>query len=74
MDVAAKSGDSAFTAQVDALLATEASHEFPVTTVLVDRGSSRNTILDSGTESQVIANRTVNALRATPRVEDNHFE
>jgi hypothetical protein len=68
MDVHATSSDSCFTAQVDALLTTEASEGLAVTAVMVDAESARNTILDSGSEAQVIANRAANAFRATPTV------
>ncbi|NEM91118.1 NosD domain-containing protein [Galbitalea soli] len=68
MDVHARSGDSAFSAQVDALLSTTASDALGVTTVLVDPASARNSVLDSGTEEQVVADRTANAVRATPTV------
>ena len=65
-DVHATSNDSAFAAQVDALLTTGAGDGLSVTTVLVDPESSRNTILDSGCDGEVVADRTVNAIRATP--------
>ena len=68
MDVHSKSSDSCFSAQVDALLTTEASHDLAVTAVKVDSESARNTILDSGSDAQVIADRAVNAFRATPTV------
>lgn len=68
MDANAKASDSCYSAQVDALLTTEASAALPVTTVLVDPESSGNTILDSGSDAQVIADRTANALRPTPTV------
>ena len=68
MDVHSTSSDSCFSAQVDALLTTGVSDGLAVTAVLVDPGSARNTILDSGTDAQVIADRAVNALRATPTV------
>jgi hypothetical protein len=68
MDVDAKSSDSCFSAQVDALLSTEASERLAVTAVVVDPESARNTILDSGTETQVVADRAANAFRATPSV------
>src|SRR4051812_4999235 len=68
LDVHAKSGDSAFSAQVDALLTTAASDGLAVTTVLVDPESDRNTILDSGGEGQVLVDRAVNAVRATPAI------
>lgn len=65
-DVRATSSESCFEAQVDALLATRTSDGLEVATVMVDQGSVRNTILDSGTDGQVIADRAANALRATP--------
>lgn len=68
LDVRAASSDSCFSAQVDALLTTAASDGLAVTAVLVDPESARNTVLDSGTEAQVIADRTVNALRYTPGI------
>lgn len=66
MDVHAKSSDSCFSAQVDALLATGASDGLAVTAVMVDPASARNTVLDSGSDAQVIADRVANAVRATP--------
>ncbi|WP_223691027.1 NosD domain-containing protein [Leifsonia poae] len=66
MDVRAPSGESAYAAQVDALLTTEASDSLAVTTVLIDPESDRNTIVDSGYEAQVVADRAVNAVRPTP--------
>lgn len=68
MDVHATSSDSCFSAQVDALLTTGASESLEVTAVRVDSESARNTILDSGTEAQVVADRAVNAIRATPAI------
>lgn len=68
MDVHAKSSDSCFSAQVDALLTTEASDGLAVTAVLVDSDSARNTILDSGTDAQVVVDRAANAFRATPAI------
>ncbi|MBT2568927.1 right-handed parallel beta-helix repeat-containing protein [Arthrobacter sp. ISL-85] len=67
-DVQATSSDSCFAAQVDALLTTEASAGLAVTAVMVEPESARNTILDSGTDPQVIADRAANAIRATPAV------
>ena len=71
MDVTAKSGDSCFEAQVDALLATEASQALAVTAVMVDAAAVRNTILDSGRDDQVVVDRAMNAFRATPSVGDD---
>lgn len=68
MDVHAKSSDSCFSAQVDALLSTKASDGLTVTAVMVDSASARNTILDSGSDDQVIADRGANAVRPTPTV------
>ncbi|EES73873.1 inulin fructotransferase [DFA-I-forming] family protein [Paenibacillus sp. oral taxon 786 str. D14] len=65
-EVHAKVSDSCFSAQVDALLTTEASEPLTVTTVLVEQESLQNTILDSGSDAQVVMDKTVNAFRATP--------
>lgn len=68
MDVATTAGDSCYEAQVDALLTTQASRDLAVTAVMVDAGSTRNTILYSGREDQVVLDATVNAFRPTPSV------
>jgi inulin fructotransferase (DFA-I-forming) len=68
MDVRSTSNDSCYSGQVDALLTTEAADGLAVTTVMIESESARNTILDSGSEAQVIADRTANALRATPTI------
>jgi inulin fructotransferase (DFA-I-forming) len=68
LDVRSASGESAFDTQVDALLATAATEALDIVTVLVEPSSSRNTILDSGTEAQTILDRTVNAFRPTPDI------
>lgn len=65
-EVHAKISDSCFSAQVDALLTTEASEPLTVTTVLVEKESIQNSILDSGSDAQVVMDKTVNAFRATP--------
>ena len=65
-DVRSTSSDDAFSAQVEALLSADASGDLAVTTVLVDPGSAENTILDSGTEAQVVMDTARNAFRATP--------
>jgi hypothetical protein len=67
-DVRSTSGEDAYAAQVDALLSGGASGELAVTTVLVDPESAGNTILDSGTEAQVVVDTAVNAFRATPSI------
>ncbi|MWV60682.1 NosD domain-containing protein [Rathayibacter sp. VKM Ac-2754] len=69
-DVRAASGGSAFEAQVDALLHTGAAGGLALATVVVDAESVGNTILDSGTDAEVVADRSVNAVRATPGIGD----
>jgi hypothetical protein len=64
--VHAKTSDSCFSAQVEALLTTEASEPLTVITVLVEKESLQNTILDSGSDAQVVMDKNVNAFRATP--------
>ncbi|MFJ4226200.1 NosD domain-containing protein [Paenarthrobacter nicotinovorans] len=66
MNVHATASDDCFEAQVDALLTTDAAKELAVTAVLVDPESARNTILDSGRETQISADWTANAIRPTP--------
>jgi hypothetical protein len=66
VDAGASTGESAYAAQVDALLTTSRSAPLAVTTVLVEPSSSRNVILDTGTDAQVSADRSRNAVRATP--------
>lgn len=68
LDVRATSGDSAFDAQVDALLTTAATQPLDVVTVLVEEGSTANTVLDSGTTAQTILDATANAFRPTPTI------
>jgi inulin fructotransferase (DFA-I-forming) len=69
-DIRAKTSDSCFSAQVDALLTTESSGRLPVTTVLVESASCGNTVLDSGDETQVVMDRATNAFRPTPTIAD----
>lgn len=57
---------SCFDAQVGALLTVEALEPLDVTAVQVEKAAQQNTVLDSGTETQVVMDRTVNAFRATP--------
>jgi len=66
LNVHANASDDCFEAQVDALLTTDAAEDLAVTAVLVDPESARNTILDSGREAQIIADRASNAIRPTP--------
>ncbi|SEB05304.1 right-handed parallel beta-helix repeat-containing protein [Leifsonia sp. 21MFCrub1.1] len=68
LDVRATSGDSAFDAQVDALLATASMHPLDIVTVLVEDGSTANTVLDSGTTAQTILDAGANAFRPTPTI------
>lgn len=62
----AVASDSCFSAQVDALTTTDKLVELDVTTVLIENESLQNTILDSGSDMQVVMDKTVNAFRATP--------
>ncbi|WP_285113758.1 right-handed parallel beta-helix repeat-containing protein [Leifsonia sp. fls2-241-R2A-40a] len=68
LDVRAASGESAFDAQVDALLAKAASRPLDVVTVLVEPSSTANTVLDSGTSAQTSLDVLANAFRPTPTV------
>ncbi|MCD7034286.1 right-handed parallel beta-helix repeat-containing protein [Metabacillus sp. GX 13764] len=65
-EVHANTSDSCFTAQVEALLTAEAEEPLTVTTVLVEKESLQNIILDSGSDAQVVMDKTVNSFRATP--------
>ncbi|HEY4752156.1 MAG TPA: NosD domain-containing protein [Candidatus Limnocylindrales bacterium] len=67
-DIRAKTSDSCYSAQVDALLTTESSGRLPVTTVLVEAASRGNTVLDSGDDTQVVIDRVTNAFRPTPAI------
>ena len=58
--------NSCFDAQVGALLTVDALQPLEVTAVQVETESRQNTILDSGSDAQVVMDRTVNAFRATP--------
>ncbi|MDI2021729.1 NosD domain-containing protein [Paenarthrobacter nicotinovorans] len=66
LNVHANASNDCFEAQVDALLTTDAAEDLAVTAVLVDPESARNTILDSGREAQITADRASNAIRPTP--------
>jgi inulin fructotransferase (DFA-I-forming) len=55
-----------FATQVGALLSTAGLMALEVTAILVEEGSGQNIILDSGSDGQVVMDRTVNAFRATP--------
>lgn len=67
-DVRSRTGDSCFAAQVDALLAVEATGELAVTTVLVGPRSSGNVVLDSGADHEVVMDKDANAFRPTPTI------
>lgn len=62
----AKEGDSCFSMQVEALLSAKNATPFDVISVLVEKESVQNTVLDSGNAQQVILDQSVNAFRATP--------
>lgn len=62
----AEASDSCFDAQVNALTSTTNRYVFDVTTVLIDNKSIQNTVLDSGSDRQVILDRQKNSFRATP--------
>lgn len=64
----AEASDSCYDAQVGALLNTQASERLAVTTVLVEKESIQNTILDSGSDAQVVIDKSVNAFRASPEL------
>lgn len=55
-----------FSTQVGALLSTDNLETLEITAVLIQSGSSRNTVLDSGSDDQVEMDRAVNAFRGTP--------
>ena len=55
-----------YATQVEAILSTKNRIALDVTTVKVEPGSVENTILDSGSDAQVLMDRTVNAFRGTP--------
>lgn len=57
---------SCFSAQVGALLTTEELAALDVTAVLIEKESVQNTVLDSGSEAQVVLDQKVNAFRGTP--------
>lgn len=67
-DVSATANDSCYEAQVGALLETAADRRLAAVTVQVDAVSTGNTVLDSGTESEVVMDRAANAFRATPAI------
>ncbi|MEO1772231.1 NosD domain-containing protein [Candidatus Enterococcus ferrettii] len=62
----ATSSDSCFSAQVEALLTINKADGLKVKTVVIEKRSFGNTVLDSGSETQVEMDKEVNAFRATP--------
>lgn len=63
---AAREGDSCFSMQVEALLSAKNATPLDIIAVFAEKESVQNTVLDSGSEQQVIMDRNVNAFRATP--------
>ncbi|PYY39638.1 MULTISPECIES: NosD domain-containing protein [unclassified Curtobacterium] len=64
-DAHSRSNASAFSGQVDALLATGIS-QLAVLAVMIDPTAVHNVVLDSGRESEVHIDATANVLRPTP--------
>lgn len=65
-EVQAAPNSACFSTQVEALLSIDKLEALNVTTVLIEREAVQNTILDSGSDVQVVMDKTVNAFRATP--------
>ncbi len=67
---AANAGDApnsaAFLTQVEAILSTKSRTPLEIIAVKVESDASQNVILDTGSETQVMLDRTANAFRATP--------
>ncbi|WP_423065355.1 NosD domain-containing protein [Devosia sp. CN2-171] len=55
-----------FATQVEAILATKNLTALEVIAVKIEPGASHNTVLDSGSDAQVLMDRSVNAFRGTP--------
>jgi len=55
-----------FATQVEAILATRNLTALGVIAVKVEAGASHNTVLDSGSDAEVMMDRSVNAFRGTP--------
>ena len=66
--VQTEASDSCFSAQVDALTTTDKRAPLEVVAVLVEEESMQNTVLDTGMDSQVIMDKSVNAFRAIPGI------
>lgn len=65
-DAQTKASDSCYSAQVGALTDTGRRTALDVTAVMIEKESVHNTILDSGTNEQVVLDERVNAFRGTP--------
>ena len=61
-----ETSEACFAAQVDALTSTDKLVNLDVINVLVDKESTQNIVLDSGSDKQVIINKENNSFRATP--------
>lgn len=72
-DVQQADAGSCFTTQVGALLATDRRVALEVTAVLIAPAATQNTVLDSGYESQVMLDKSLNAFRATPQPAGSHM-
>jgi inulin fructotransferase (DFA-I-forming) len=55
-----------FSTQVAAMIATAGLTSLDVTAVRIEPESANNTVLDSGSDAQVVIDRAVNAFRGTP--------
>ncbi|HGF7527423.1 TPA: NosD domain-containing protein [Vibrio cholerae] len=62
------SASACFSTQVGALLSINRLEPLDIIAVQVEGNSTHNTILDSGYDSQIVMDRTINAFRATPTV------
>lgn len=63
---AVANANECFSTQVSALLSTQGLETLTVTTVQIEAASQQNIVLDSGTNGQVMIDKTLNAFRATP--------
>ncbi|MDF8369691.1 right-handed parallel beta-helix repeat-containing protein [Weissella paramesenteroides] len=64
----AKTGESAYSAQVDSLLLVEDRKQLGIVTVYIDDLANANTVLDSGSDLQVKLDKAKNAFRAVPTI------
>lgn len=60
--------DACFSAQVGALLTIDRLKALDAVAVLVEKEAMQNVVLDCGSESQVVMDRTVNVFRAIPEI------